>query len=86
VLTAVLPNMAKKNQKTAPIYCEYAGTRIDSELLPLARAAAALSDDVSTQEFISDAVNEVAARVLGREPIKRRPPPPRPHGKGRPRA
>lgn len=74
--TAVLQPMAKKPQKPETAYCEYTSTRIDTVLLPLARAAAALSGDVSTQEFISDAVNEAAARVLGRHPIKRLPPPP----------
>ncbi len=76
--------MAKKPEPVST-YCEYTGTRIDKVVMPRARAAAALSGDVSTQEFISNVVNEAAARVLGLDVIKRLPPPPRPHGKGRPK-
>lgn len=70
------PPMAKKPKAG---YCVYTSTRIDDDILPLARAAAALSGDITTQEFISDAVNEVASRILNRPPIKRKPP--APHGK-----
>lgn len=69
----------------ADVVCTYVNTRIDDEVLPLARAAAALSGDVTVQEFISEAVNQAAARVLNRKPVKRRPPPPKPHGKGAPK-
>ncbi len=66
-----------------PETCTYANTRIDDEVLPLARAAAALSGDMTVQEFISTAVSLAAAKVLKRKPITRRPPPPKPHGYGR---
>jgi uncharacterized protein (DUF1778 family) len=69
---------------TAEGFCTYISVKIDDAVLPLARAAAALSGNVATQEFISDAVNRAAAEVLNRDPIKRRPIPPKPHGKGRP--
>ena len=70
-------------KKPSADFCTYASVKLDDRVLPLARAAAALSGDVSTQEFISDVVNLAASRVLGREPIPRRPAPPRPKGKGR---
>lgn len=57
-------------------YCTYASTKVDDEVYPLARAAAALQGQ-STQELISDAVNEWAAKILKREPVKRRPPEPK---------
>ena len=75
--------MAKSKPQPENRTCEYASVKIDDQILPLARAAAALSGDISTQEFISDAVNEVASRILGRQPINRRPPAEKPHGKGR---
>jgi len=62
-------------------HCTYTGTKIDDAVLPLAKAAAALSGDVTVQEFISNVVNEAAAKVLARKPIKRRPPPDKPKGR-----
>ena len=64
--------------------CTYITIRIDDQILPLAKAAAALSGNVTVQDFISDAVNEVASRVIRRQPIARRPPPPKPKSPGRP--
>ena len=69
----MVPHMAKK---TSGEFCEYVGTKIDKEVYPLARAAAAL-EGLTAQEFISNAVNLAAAKALNREPIKRRPPKPR---------
>jgi len=66
-------------------FCSYTGTKIDDQVLPWARAAAAWSGDVTVQEFISDAVLKAAAAALGKKPFKRRPAPPKPHGKGRPK-
>jgi len=74
VLTLKAPNMAKKPPTE---FCTYVGTKIDDEVYPLARAAAALSGNVTVQEFISDAINAAAAKVLNRDPIKRRPPEPK---------
>lgn len=54
----------------------YAQAKLDSDVHPLARAAAAL-EGISTQEFISNAVNEAASKVLNHSPIKRRPPKPK---------
>jgi hypothetical protein len=82
VTTLAAPPMPKSDPTP---YCTYANIRIDDQVLPLARAAAALSGDVTIQEFISDAVNAAAAKVLNRKPIQRRTPPPKPHGKGRPK-
>jgi hypothetical protein len=76
VATALLdkPKMAKKHPTE---FCTYVGTKIDDEVYPLARAAAALSGNVTVQEFISTVVNDAAAKVLNRDPIKRRPPEPK---------
>ena len=73
MLTLAVPNMAKASEKQ---WCEYVGTKIDNQVHPLARAAAALVGK-HVQDFISDAVNDAAAKVLKREPIKRRPPEPK---------
>jgi hypothetical protein len=65
-------------------FCTYASVKLDDEVLPFVRAAAALSGDVTTQEWLSDVALTAAAKLLNRKPIKRRPAPPKPHGKGRP--
>jgi uncharacterized protein (DUF1778 family) len=77
-VSTLAPPMPKKTE-----YVAYVSTKIDDEVHPLARAAAALQG-VSVQEFISDAVNEAAAKILNRQPVKRRPVEPK--GKGRPPA
>jgi len=74
-VNAVAEPMAKKPDKPSP-WCTYASSKVDDEVYPLARAAAALLGQ-TTQEFISDVVNEAASKLLKREPIKRRPPEPR---------
>ena len=63
--------MAKKRES-----CTYSTTKLDSEVLPLARAAASLNGK-RIQEWLSDLANEAAARTLNRDPIVRREPPPR---------
>lgn len=67
---------APMTKKSETQFCTYASVKIDDEINPLVRAAAALVGK-STQEFLSDVANEAAARVLKRDPIKRRPPEPR---------
>lgn len=57
-------------------FAEYDSVKLDNEVHPFARAAAAILG-ISTQEFISNAVNEAAAKVLNRTPVKRRPPKPK---------
>lgn len=79
------PVATKHMPKKSTDVCTYASIRIDDEVLPIVRAAAALSGDITIQEFLSDIANEAASRVVKREPIKRRPAPPKPHGKGRPK-
>ena len=71
--TLLEPRMPKSKPEES---CTYVGTKIDDEVLPLARAAAALTE-VDAQDFISDVVNEAASKVLNRAPIKRRPPKPK---------
>ena len=72
-MTLEPPRMAKK--PTTP-FCTYVGAKLDDEVHPLAHAAAVLSG-LSLQDWLSDVANEAAARVLKREPIKRRPPEPK---------
>ena len=72
--TLMAPSMAEEAPEQ---FCKYIGTKIDSEVYPLARAAAALSDNATVQEFISDVVNVAASKILNRKPIKRRPPKPK---------
>lgn len=77
------PPMPKKPKPGE--HASYASVKIDDEVLPLAIAAAALSSPpVTVQELVSDAVNKYASRLLDRDPVNRRPPPPKPHGRGRP--
>lgn len=73
MVTMAVPFMAKK---TPQGFCTYVSVKIDDEIQPLARAAAALAG-ISTQELISDAVNEFASRMLKRDPMKRRTPEPK---------
>lgn len=72
--TLLAPPMPKETK-----HATYDSVKLDDEVHPLARAAAALQQ-ISTQEFISNAVNEAAAKVLNRTPIKRRPPKPKKRG------
>lgn len=55
---------------------QYTGTKIDAEVLRLMRAACALQG-VRMQDWLSDLVNEKASDMLGRKPIKRKPPKPK---------
>lgn len=57
-------------------WCEYTGTKIDAEVLRLMRAACAI-EGVRMQDWLSDLVNEAASEILGRNPIKRKPPKPK---------
>jgi len=52
---------------------------MDADVLPLCKAAATLNG-VTAQEYISDAMNRIASEYLKRPPVKRLPPPPKPHG------
>lgn len=71
-----MSGVANAVEKT-PQYCKYATVKVDEELLFLLKAAAAL-DKKSTQEWLSDLVNEAAAKRTGEKPVKRKPPKPRP--------
>lgn len=73
-LTA-MPPMAKKNGESE--YCDYASVKVDRAILARVRAAAALSDDATIAEYMSDALNEATAKKLNLPPIKRKPPKPR---------
>lgn len=71
-----------------PGVCTYSQVKVDDQLTERIRAAAAqlsvaAGERVSVQEFVSDTLNDVTARILKLKPIKRRQPPPKPHGKGR---
>jgi hypothetical protein len=56
-------------------HCSYSSVKLDSDILPSVKAAAALSRQ-SIQDWLSDLANEAAAKRLGSKPIKRLPPPP----------
>lgn len=53
-------------------YVSYSPCKIDSQVLPLAKAAAALKS-IHFQEWLSNVINEAAAKEFGMKPIKRRP-------------
>lgn len=65
-------------------HCVYVNTKIDADVMRTVIAAASLTGAYSIQEYISTKMNQVAAADLGRKPITRKPPPPKPRGKGRP--
>jgi hypothetical protein len=67
MVAAAFP-MTEKNSD----FCEYTSTRVDSDVLKLVKAAAAL-DGKRIQDWISDAVNDVAAKRLKIPPVKRKP-------------
>lgn len=56
--------------------CPYSVVKIDSDILPLAKAVALL-ENKPLPEWLSDIVNDAAAKELNRKPIKRKPPKPR---------
>jgi hypothetical protein len=58
-------------------YCIYVTTKIDVEVLRLVKAAAALSSQ-STQDWLSDMLNPIAAKATNQPQVKRKPPPPHP--------
>lgn len=65
-------------------YCRYSMTKIDSEVLSRARAAAEL-DGKTLQDWISDVINEASADVVKRDPIKRKSNPPHPKKRPKPK-
>lgn len=90
-MTLTAPVMPDKSAD----HCTYTQVKVDDQLTPRVRAAVgklslaaeeAGKPRVSVQEYISDLINADTARILGLKPIKRRPPQPPPHGKGRPKS
>jgi hypothetical protein len=88
-MTLTAPVMSEKSAD----HCTYTQVKVDDELTPRIRAAVAKlslaaeeagKPRVTVQEYVSDILNADTARVLGTKPLKRRPVPPPPHGKGRP--
>jgi hypothetical protein len=71
-MSAVATIMSKESIE----YCRYSVVKIDSEVLPLVRAAASL-EHKTLQEWLSDLANDAAARRTHEKPIKRKPPKPR---------
>lgn len=54
-------------------FCRYSPVKLDADILPLAKAAAALAGK-TVQEWLSDVANESASGALSRKPVKRLPP------------
>jgi hypothetical protein len=77
-----------KNQKPAP-HCTYRALKLDEDVLALLRLAVgtlAADGTVTTmQELASDILNENLPQYTNRPAIVRKPPPPKPHGKGAPK-
>lgn len=69
------------SQKPPVEWCRYSACKLDSQVLPVAKAAAALREQ-DVQEWLSDIANRESAKELNRKPIKRRPV----RGRGRPPA
>jgi uncharacterized protein (DUF1778 family) len=53
--------------------CTYVSMKVDDQVLPLVKAAAALAGQ-SVQDYASDILNQAASQALGRKPVKRRTP------------
>ncbi len=71
-MSTVATPMAEKSE-----YCKYITVKLDSEVQPLVKAAAVL-DGTTLQEWLSNLANDGASKALGRKPIKRKPPQPKP--------
>lgn len=67
--------MAKKKDAD-PVYCTYRSVKVDDQLVKLLQIAA-IEDGTSAAEVASDYINRGLAERSGRNPIKRRPAPPR---------
>ena len=52
-------------------FCSFVSVKIDSDILPLAKAAASL-ERLSVQDWLSDIANSAAAKRLGQNPVKRK--------------
>ncbi len=65
------------SKEKKPVFCEYVSTKIDSDVLPSAKAAAAIAKQ-SVMDWLSDVANAAAAEQLGHEPIERKPNRPKP--------
>lgn len=70
--SAVMDDMAKQTSE----FRTYISMKLDRDVIPLAGAASKLAGQ-ALQDWASDVLNEAASKVLGRKPIKRKPPKPR---------
>jgi uncharacterized protein (DUF1778 family) len=55
-------------------FCTYVSVKIDDQVLPLVKAAAALAGE-SVQDWLSDLANAAASKAVSRKPLRRRPKP-----------
>lgn len=62
--------------KQSPEYCFYTSCKVDRDVLRVVKEAAA-KEQIKIQEWVSDLLNANASKVVGRPPIKRKPPKPR---------
>lgn len=63
-------------EKKQSEYCRYTTVKVDVEVMPFVKSAAALAGK-SVQEFVSDLLNEATPKASGHKPVKRKQPPPR---------
>lgn len=73
-MSAVAMTMSEKKPETP--FCVYGSVKVDKEVIRLAKIAA-LTDQKSFQEWVSDALNLVAAKTIKGKPIARKPPRPK---------
>lgn len=64
----------KKQPKRSNSSCTYVSVKLDDQVLPLVKAAAALAHQ-TVQDWLSDLANAAASEQVGRNPITRREPP-----------
>lgn len=76
-----MSQVALMTEKSANRYCHYTSLKVDTEVLLLVRLAAAhvaqaTGKRIKMQDWASDILNAAASKILKRNPIERKSPPP----------
>lgn len=74
--TITMTKPASENAPSGQPHCTYTSLKVDDELMPEIKAAAAF-DRLSVQELVSNILNDYTAKRFKHAKINRRPPPPR---------
>lgn len=74
--TTTMTKQHDESPETEKNYCTYTSLKVDDQLMPEIKAAAAF-DSLSVQELVSNILNEYIAKRFKHPKINRRSPPPR---------